>query len=789
MSNIIEFKNITKTFLDGKIIANNNVTFGIKKGTIHAIAGENGAGKSTLLSMLFGIYNPTEGEIFVRGEKVKYSSAADAMSDGLGMVHQHFQLVETYTVGQNILLGKEKTSFGFINKKSDFSRINEISKKYGFGISAEQKISSLTVGQEQKTEILKLLFSEAEILIFDEPTAMLIPSEIEELLNVMISLKNEGKTIILITHKLDEIKKVADEVTVLRKGEYVGSISNKDLTAKNLSKMMIGSDLVEVTKTFSKGSEVVLQVKDLVVAGKDSSKFSFDNEKMKVNLLKKLISTDINKLNDKLTLKTQQIKEVEIKSKDKIDAIFKKNVEKLENLKSEQLSIESNFVQIKKDYEDLISSDISKVKSYSEKVVSLNKDDFIKDIDINQNTANLSLLKQSSDSGDVNKIETSLQSIEKYINNQRKTETKKYNHLAKKLNKEYKASRDNLHNLFKEWKSCESKHYAKLSDLNTAIESLQVRINLLNKLQGENLWFDKALPLFTFKNRLNKLEASIKKIESGIQIFDYRLPLISIASPIKVLIENFKSKNNVELTIASAKLKGASFELKAGEILAVAGVEGNGQSQLVNALLGLEKEKSGLINVHNSNGITDVTKLNIKSRNELFASIPEDRHKYGMVLDMKVYDNLTIKNFDTKYSKFGFINKSKIRRDAAEIIKDFDVRGADGGNAVSRGLSGGNQQKAVVGREIKANKGIMLIFQATRGLDVGAINYIHEQIIKSRNDGKAILLVSYDVNEVIKLADRVLVLNAGKITGELVNKEISKERLGILMSAKGGTNE
>lgn len=558
--NIIEFKNVTKTFLDGKIVANDKVSFAIKKGTVHAIAGENGAGKSTLLSMLFGLYKPTSGEIFVRGQKISYRSAAEAMADKLGMVQQHFQLVEKYTVGQNIILGKEKTTFGFIRTKEDFKKINEISKKYGFGIKADQKITSLTVGQEQKTEILKLLFSEAEILIFDEPTAMLIPSEIEELIEVMRILKNEGKTIILITHKLDEIKSIADEVSVIRRGKYIGNITNKELTAEKLSKMMIGSDLVEVSKEYSKGAEKVLGVQNLVVSGAGKSWLSV------------------------------------------------------------------NFEKKKQEIDNLLESD---------------KLSFVKK----------PLLKTS------------------------------------------------------EW------------------------FKLLKRMLDEKPW----------------------------------------------------SASNVD----AAKLKGVSFELKAGEILAIAGVEGNGQSQLANAILGLDKIKTGSIKVAVNSNELDITKLSIKKRNKLFSSIPEDRHKYGMILDMKVSDNMVIKNFDSEYTKFGFLQKGKIKSHSAKILSKYDVRGADGGNALARGLSGGNQQKAVVGREISANKDVMIVFQATRGLDVGAINYIHEQIIKSRNEGKGILLISYDLNEVIKLADRVLVINAGRFTGELSNKDITKNKLGVLMSAKG----
>lgn len=499
MDKIIEFKNVTKTFLDGKIVANKNVSFSIDKGTVHAIAGENGAGKSTLLSMLFGLYHATSGEIFVKGRKINYKSAADAMADGLGMVQQHFQLVEKFTVGQNIILGKEKTRFGFVTSKEDFKKINKISKEYGFGITADQKISSLTVGQEQKTEIMKLLFSDSEIFIFDEPTAMLTPSEIEELLKVIKTLKQKGKTIIIITHKLDEIKAVADVVSVIRKGEFIGQIKNKDLTPKKLSKMMVGRDIEEVKKANTKPGKVKLEVKNASV----------------------------------------------------------------------------------------------------------------------------------------------------------------------------------------------------------------------------------------IKHRISKL-------------------------------------------------KNVSFNVKSGEILAVAGVEGNGQTELANSILGLEKLSTGEILVDNN----AIKKLSISKRNKIISSIPEDRHKYGMVLDMMVYENMTLKNFDEKYTKFGFIQRHKMQRDSRQILEKFDVRGANRGLAITRGLSGGNQQKAVVGREIASQKDVMIIFQATRGLDVGAIDYIHRQILEEKEKGKAILLISYDINEVIKLADRVIVLNSGVVTGEVSGKEINKSNLGILMSKK-----
>lgn len=522
--NIIEFKNITKTFLDGKIIANKDVTFSIKEGTVHAIAGENGAGKSTLLSMLFGLYQPTAGQIFVRGKQVEYKNASDAMSDGLGMVQQHFQLVDQFTVAENVTLGMEedfeiknsksegkkqfKLHTGILKTKSTNEKVEEVIKKYGFNISPKQKIADLTVGQEQKVEILKLLYRNSEILIFDEPTAMLTPSEIDELISIILDLKKKGKTIIIITHKLDEIKRMADEVSVIRRGEYIGTKSISDITPEILSKMMVGAEITPPIKEKIQTGEVVIEV-------------------------------------DKLTV------------------------------------------------------------------------------------------------------------VEKRIE----------------------------------------------------------------------------------------------------------------------------------------KLKGISFNVRKGEIVAISGVEGNGQVQLANAIAGLQKPTSGTIKIRHDvskdgsvmYSTDDIAKYSINKRNKIISHIPENRHKYGMILDLKCYENVQLKTINN-YTKFGITQKRKMKDDAKVILERFDVRGTNDGEAVSRGLSGGNQQKLVVGREVSAPSELLIVFQATRGLDVGAINFIHKQILAARKYGKAILLISYDLNEIITLADRVLVMNAGSITGEVEGKDINKAKIGELMA-------
>ena len=497
--NIVEFKKVTKEFLDGKIIANDNISFKIQKNEIHAIAGENGAGKSTLLSLLFGLYKPTSGSILVRNKNINYSSAANAINDGLGMVQQHFQLISKYTISENIMLGQEETKNGFLNRKNVNDKVNQVSKKYNFNLNATDKISSLTIGQEQKVEILKLLYRESEIMIFDEPTAMLTPSEIDELIKILLRLKKVGKTIIIITHKLDEIKRVADRVSIIRKGKYIGTKNVKQITAKILSKMMVGREIVPPKLEVKKPGKVILKIENLLVT----------------------------------------------------------------------------------------------------------------------------------------------------------------------------------------------------------------------------------------KKRINKLK-------------------------------NF------------------SIEIREGEIVSIAGVEGNGQVELIEAITGLIKTQKNKIFFEEK----DISLKNIKFRNSKLSHIPENRHKFGMILDMKSYENIILKKIKEN-SFMGFINRNKMKKYAKKVIKRFDVRGTDGGMAIARGLSGGNQQKLVVGREIAEDKKLLVVFQATRGLDIGAINYIHGEIIKARDNNKAVLLVSYDLNEIMTLSDKIVVLNDGIKTGHLLRKDATREKIGILM-AKGG---
>ncbi|MBQ6614057.1 MAG: ABC transporter ATP-binding protein [Clostridia bacterium] len=496
---IIEMLGITKEFPG--IIANDNITLQLKRGEIHALLGENGAGKSTLMSVLFGLYQPEAGEIRKNGEVVKIENPNDATALGIGMVHQHFKLVDVFSVLDNIILGAETTKFGFLKKKEARARVKEISEKYGLNVDLDALVENITVGMQQRTEILKMLYRDNEILIFDEPTAVLTPQEINELMETMRFFAKEGKSILFITHKLNEIMAVADRVTVLRKGKYIGTVNVKDTTKQELSTMMVGRPVqLEVEKDEAKPGETVLEVENLTVAS----------------------------------------------------------------------------------------------------------------------------------------------------------------HISK-----------------------------------------------------------------------------------------------------------------------SDAVKGVSFNVRAGEIVCIAGIDGNGQSELVYGITGLEKS-GGKVTLCGK----DISKYNIKKRSAAGMShIPEDRHKHGLVLDFTLENNLVLQNFNEKrFQKAGFIKAGAVREYADALIEEYDVRSGQGAITVARSMSGGNQQKAIIAREIDRNKPLLIAVQPTRGLDVGAIEHIHSRIVKERDAGKAVLLVSLELDEVMSLSDRILVMYEGEIVGELNAKDTTPEELGLYMS-------
>ena len=497
----IEMLHITKRFPG--IIANDDITLQLKKGEIHALLGENGAGKSTLMSVLFGLYQAEEGVIKKDGVEVSIKDPNDANALGIGMVHQHFKLVECFTVLDNIIMGVEPTKHGFLQKKEAREKVLALSEKYGLQIDPDALIEDITVGMQQRTEILKMLYRDNEILIFDEPTAVLTPQEIDELMQIMKNLAAEGKSILFISHKLNEIMAVADRCTVLRKGKYIGTVETRNTTIEELSSMMVGRDVsFHVEKKPCQPGEVVLDVEHMTVASK------------------------------------------------------------------------------------------------------VHKNNAVKDV---------------------------------------------------------------------------------------------------------------------------------------------------------------------------------SLKVRRGEIVCIAGIDGNGQTEFVYGLTGLEPLVSGKISLCGK----DITHASIRHRNTLGMShIPEDRHKHGLVLDYSLEDNLVLQRyFEPEFtSKAGFLRRDNIRKYAEKLIDQYDVRSGQGPITAARSMSGGNQQKAIVAREIDKDPELLVAVQPTRGLDVGAIEYIHKQLVAQRDAGKAVLLVSLELDEVMDVPDRILVMYEGEIVGELDPKTTTQEELGLYMA-------
>jgi general nucleoside transport system ATP-binding protein len=502
MNYVVEMLNIRKEFPG--IVANDNISLSLKKGEVHALLGENGAGKSTLMGVLFGMYQPEKGVIKVHGKEVRITNPNVANKLGIGMVHQHFKLVDNFTVTENIILGSEPLRGIVLDIDKAAKRISELSKYYGLNVDPHAKIEDISVGMQQRVEIMKMLYREAEVLIFDEPTAVLTPNEIEELMKIMRNLINEGKSIIIITHKLKEIKAVADRCTVIRRGKSIGTLNVAEASESSLAEMMVGRHVnFKVDKKESTPGEVVL----------------------------------------------------------KIDSLSAKNNRKVMGLK-----------------------------------------DF-------------------------------------------------------------------------------------------------------------------------------------------------------------------------------------SIEVRKGEIVGIAGVEGNGQTELVEVITGLRKAESGKVSLYGE----DITNDPIRKRIEKgMGHIPEDRHKRGLVLDYPLESNMVLEVYNKRpFSKNGLLNASKIREYANKILENFDVRSGEGASSIARTLSGGNQQKAIIGRELELDPNLLIAVQPTRGLDVGSIEYIHKRLIQHRDSGKAVLLISLELDEVLQLSDRIAIVNNGELIGVVNASETNEKEVGLMMAGVG----
>ncbi len=494
---MLELRNITKSF--GDVVANNNVSIHVKKGTIHAIVGENGAGKSTIMRIAYGFYNADSGEILFDGNSVSIKNPHDAISLGIGMVHQHFMLVDTMTVAENIILGAETGTSASLDLDKANLDISKLSNDLRLGVNPKAYIEDLSVGQQQRVELLKALYRDAELLILDEPTAVLTPQEVDEFFAILRRMKEQGKTIIIITHKLEEVLAISDEVTVMRDGKSVGNLKTFETTTKDLARLIVGRDvLLRVEKADAEPNDTMLEVKNLSINGKN-----------------------------------------------------------------------------------------------------------------------------------------------------------------------------------------------------------------------------------------------------GAAVHD------------------------------------VSFKLRAGEIVGIAGIEGNGQTELIEALAGLCTVSMGQVEFEGK----DVTNLNARKMKELgIAHIPEDRHKRGLLLNSDLAENSILgTHYRPPVASAGFLDNSAIQIRANQIIKDFDVRPPNPG-LPARSLSGGNQQKLIIGREFHLNPKVLLVSQPTRGVDIGAIEFIHRKLIALRDAGCSVLLVSAELEEVTALADRLLVIRKGRIVGEVDPKIATAEEIGLMMT-------
>ena len=637
----VEMIDICKSFLNGKVIANDHINLRVKRNEVHAIIGENGAGKSTLMSILFGIYSPDFGTIKINGRNSYFNSAKDASDAGLGMVHQHFKLVSTYSVYENIILGSEDVGlFGILKNNKTKKKIESLVKKYHFNLDINAKISTLTVGQEQKTEILKLLYRNSDILIFDEPTAVLSPDEIEQFLEMIRQLKEEGKTIIIITHKFAEIKSVADRATVIRLGKYIADFDVKDKSIEEMANLMVGKkvSLIKNNSNNPIGKEV-LDVKNLKLAKNLlPSSWLFLNKNPEVNKLRKLMIEDIGLLH---------------------------------NIKHE--------------------------------------------IDLEESTK---------------KHEKLLVIMEE---------------LKVSFHKRHQAIIDNLEKELKKYKEINAD---KISALNLELTNCRNE----KRRQEIEIEISKLIP-----RAIVKLEASIYKEKNLIFSFN----------------KEFSSK---------IKNKAINFKIKEGEIFAIAGVEGNGQSELALSIAGMVKNKGALIKLNGK----DISNLSINDRYLFVIShVPEDRHKYGLILDEQIYMNFALNRINQKpFSSHGFLMEHNIKENARHLIKKYDVRGTTRGTAPARLLSGGNQQKLIIAREITNNHKLIIMVQPTRGLDLGAIEYIHTKILEEKNKGNAVLLISYELDEILALADTIAVMYNGVFVGVGNKNEMTREKIGQLMAGQ-----
>ncbi|MHA0273012.1 ATP-binding cassette domain-containing protein [Mycoplasma sp. 48589B] len=747
--NAIEFINISKSF--GSIKANRDVSFSVEKGTIHALIGENGAGKSTLMSILFGLYEPDEGIIKVNDKEVLISGPNDANKLGIGMVHQHFKLVDVYTNLENIVLGSEDYNkySRVINYKPAIEKIKTIQEMFDLHFDLNKLTGKETVATQQKVEIMKMLYRDSEILIFDEPTAVLTDQEIQGLLNTFKLFREQGKTILFISHKLAEIKEVADNATVLRHGQVMGNFKVADVSISEMANRMVGGE-VEIARneyTDTSKNEVILSLKNITTNGeKPLHNLSLDVKRGEIvaiagvegngqHDLEYVVSGMMKPLNGEVLLKKTEF--VQEKSKE----IYKKK--KIKDISLTLMALFLAYLGL-----TFIFSPIS---------------------DASQHTILLIL-------GAFSFLFAGILFIVLMINLFGNKIIEIYRNIE--LNSKKKIDENSPQTLFK------SKKLAHL---------------LFKNYKPIVLWSISLVFLFT--------ALSIASIigSNGLLIATLTFGVISLILMSLTLYISFVTKtlakniNQLFIPVSFAVVFISSFVINIVAIIKHASaispllisllVLGVALFANLIALLFIYSKNNFVKQVsRNEDDFIKLHELSVKEISELgFSFIPSDRHKHGLALDYTIKENTTLRRlWDKKYNKFGIFKAKPISKETKEIIEKYDVRGARNGYSQSRSLSGGNQQKFIVGREMNSPHDFILILQPTRGLDVGAIKNIHERILKEKESGKAILLISYELDEVLALADRIAVLNTGEIVALKDAKDLTRTDIGLYMAHKGG---
>ncbi|WP_410174237.1 ATP-binding cassette domain-containing protein [Mycoplasmopsis cynos] len=738
--NAIEFLNISKYF--GAIKANQNISFEVQKGTIHALIGENGAGKSTLMSILFGLYEPDDGVIKINDKEVVIKGPNDANHLGIGMVHQHFKLVDVYTNLENIVLGSEEydKTTRVINYGPAIKKIKTIQNKFNLHFDLNKKTGTETVATQQKVEIMKMLYRDSDILIFDEPTAVLTDQEITGLLETFKTFKKQGKTILFISHKLAEIKEVADNATVLRHGVVTGNFVVKDVSIHEMANKMVGGDVENARNTYSDTSrnQVILDIQNVSTSGSKPLK--------NVSL---------------------QIKSGEILA---IAGVEGNGQTDLEYVLSGMKKPTSGSIKLTKT--DLIR----------EKITKINKENKTKTIAKSICSILLfiiatTLMVLNPNAPDINAIYKIMGAFLYFgflilgtniISNQFKV-------------------RHNLDNTLLEGTSSKTKQLFLMIKVYTiSILMLIIILNVVGLITN-NITI--ITPIMMFLMIINSV------LVGWFLVFIY----VSIKK-VKLL-----SKCNLIIHIIFSTLV-TSFYAAAFILSSILGLATRfGLAQLFDytifyviilclllAILTfliwyfiINEKKFKFDNESNKNHI-ELENLSVYEISKLgFSFIPSDRHKHGLILDYNIKYNTVIRRlWDTRYVKFGIFRDKNIQKDNEKIIQLYDVRGARNGYSQSRQLSGGNQQKFIVGREMNSPHDFILIVQPTRGLDVGAIHNIHEQILKEKQNGKAILLISYELDEVLALADKIAVINTGEILTVKDAKDLTRTEIGVYMAHK-----